>query len=298
MNPAARRAALAQRAAVLDALRTRWQTDVVTPTSRQGTLDAARAAVRDGYDAVVAAGGDGTAGTVATGVAGSHVAYGLLPAGTANDFARALGIPRTPLAAARALVRSGLAPLDLLRVGDRCVCTVVGAGIVADSALAAARLRAESGAVRRLAHASGAAIYRLTASAALLRRAPLADPIELHLTHADGTIEHVAVRSPGLFVANQPYLGGGLRLPGVAPDADGLAEALVVQDTSRARLLDAFARLSLGWSISTRVLATHRVRALTLVAPHAQTVVGDGDAVASGRELTIEVLPNALHVLR
>src|SRR5262245_59884807 len=46
-----------------------------------------------GHQAVVTAGGDGTIGTVATQIAGSGLPLGILPLGTSNDTARALGLP-------------------------------------------------------------------------------------------------------------------------------------------------------------------------------------------------------------
>src|SRR5690349_9704256 len=48
----------------------------------------ARSAVADGNDIVVAAGGDGTLSATASGLAGTDVAFGVLPVGTLNHFAR------------------------------------------------------------------------------------------------------------------------------------------------------------------------------------------------------------------
>ncbi len=62
-----------------------------------------RAAVRDGYDVVVAAGGDGTVGEVATELLGTRVALGILPLGSVMNVARMLGLPRDLEAAARIL---------------------------------------------------------------------------------------------------------------------------------------------------------------------------------------------------
>ena len=56
-----------------------------------------------GFGAVVAAGGDGTVGTVATQVAGSGLPLGILPMGTSNDVARSLGIPLDLAAACRTI---------------------------------------------------------------------------------------------------------------------------------------------------------------------------------------------------
>jgi diacylglycerol kinase (ATP) len=68
---------------------------------------AASAAARDGFDLVLAAGGDGTAHEVANGVAGSAAAMGVAPAGTMNLLARVIGLPLDPAQAAFRLVASG-----------------------------------------------------------------------------------------------------------------------------------------------------------------------------------------------
>lgn len=73
---------------------------------RKGTLlpAAARKARADGFATVIAAGGDGTICGVATELAGSGIALGILPLGTFNFFARSLGIAPTPEAAMRQLL--------------------------------------------------------------------------------------------------------------------------------------------------------------------------------------------------
>ena len=72
---------------------------VICATSCAGEAEAlAREAVRDGFEQIVAAGGDGTINEVANGLAGSDAALGLLPIGTMNVFATELGLPVSDLA--------------------------------------------------------------------------------------------------------------------------------------------------------------------------------------------------------
>ncbi|MEP6956363.1 MAG: diacylglycerol kinase family protein [Chthoniobacterales bacterium] len=67
---------------------------VVLATSRSGDAESlARTAVKQGFDTIVAAGGDGTVNEVVNGMAGSSVALGILPLGTMNVFATELGLP-------------------------------------------------------------------------------------------------------------------------------------------------------------------------------------------------------------
>lgn len=65
-----------------------------------------------GCVAAVAAGGDGTVGAVATHAASADLPLGILPLGTANDIARALGIPLDPAAAAQAIAQGDLQWID------------------------------------------------------------------------------------------------------------------------------------------------------------------------------------------
>jgi diacylglycerol kinase family enzyme len=68
---------------------------------------------RAGIAAVVAAGGDGTVGTVASHLAGSGVALGILPLGTANDVARSLDLPLTLPEAAAVIARGHTMLMDM-----------------------------------------------------------------------------------------------------------------------------------------------------------------------------------------
>ena len=79
-------------------------------------------AIADGVDTVIAAGGDGTLSEVATALAerddeaGTLPALGLVPMGTANDFASAAGLPEAPLAALELLLDAPARDIDLLRL--------------------------------------------------------------------------------------------------------------------------------------------------------------------------------------
>ncbi|MBA3928387.1 lipid kinase YegS [Pseudoxanthomonas japonensis] len=79
-------------------------------------------AIADGVDTVIAAGGDGTLSEVATTLAhrdepaDALPSLGLVPMGTANDFATAAGIPDAPLAAMQLVRDAAAVPVDLLRI--------------------------------------------------------------------------------------------------------------------------------------------------------------------------------------
>src|SRR5215469_5162843 len=63
-----------------------------------------RMAIRDGFDTIIACGGDGTVHDVLQGIAGRNAALGIIPLGTANAMAHDLRLPLNPAGAARALL--------------------------------------------------------------------------------------------------------------------------------------------------------------------------------------------------
>src|SRR3954453_2005843 len=79
----------------------------------------ARGAAAEGFDAVVAGGGDGTLNTIANALAGGPVAFGVLPLGTHNHFAKELQIPLDLDAAVAALARGTFHDLDIAEVNGR-----------------------------------------------------------------------------------------------------------------------------------------------------------------------------------
>jgi diacylglycerol kinase (ATP) len=90
--------------------------DVALAKPKREAIPIAKKAVKDGYDVVIAMGGDGTIGAVIRGIAGSKTRLGIIPAGTENDIAVSLGIPED-LKEACALIASGnTRKLDLGRI--------------------------------------------------------------------------------------------------------------------------------------------------------------------------------------
>ncbi len=79
----------------------------------------AREAVIDGYDAIVAGGGDGTLSATAAGLVGTETTFGVLPVGTLNHFARDLGVPLDLEAAARVIAAGHVAHVDVGEVNGK-----------------------------------------------------------------------------------------------------------------------------------------------------------------------------------
>lgn len=95
-----------------------WKTDMLLKTYCGQTMELATQAARQDYDLIVSYGGDGTLNQVINGVknAKGKSIVGLLPGGTANEWAGEVQIPGDPVKAALALVKSNVREVDLGRV--------------------------------------------------------------------------------------------------------------------------------------------------------------------------------------
>jgi diacylglycerol kinase (ATP) len=128
-NPAARRAR-SRLAVAARALGARGARVDIATTERPGHAAEIAAARAANYQAVFTLGGDGTAMEVVGALAGRGIPIGILPGGTGNLVARALGIPIATRRAAAALLKGEIADVDLGRLSSgRCFAFSCGVGV-------------------------------------------------------------------------------------------------------------------------------------------------------------------------
>jgi diacylglycerol kinase family enzyme len=181
--------------------------------------DAARQAVRDGFGAVVAAGGDGTIMTVAGALAGSGRRFGVLPLGTFNYFARGLDIPEDPAGAARIILDGRTRTVSLGEVNGQVFLNNISLGIYP------AILRAREGVYARWGRRRIAAHWSAAKTFVRFQR-----PLFLNI-QADG--QELRVRTPLLFVARSAYQLESFGLAGADCVAQGRFAIFVAHDTGR-----------------------------------------------------------------
>lgn len=157
------------------------------------------------HDLVIICGGDGTLNSAALGLADMDVPLGVVPLGTANDFARTLSIPSDPVAAARLIVTGTPRPVDLGEVNGHPFLNVASIGFSAELARALT-----ANAKRRW----GVLGYAITALRLLARARPFTARIE-----HDGVVE--TVRTLQVSVGNGRYYGGGMTISDTATADDG-----------------------------------------------------------------------------
>lgn len=136
-NPNAGRLSDAARDDVVEEARSRFNLEVHATTGREAAKKIASEAAQAGIRVVIAFGGDGHVNEVANGVAGTDTALGIIPGGTMNVFARALGLPLDPLDAIDHLedaLRRESRSVTLGQVDDRYFTFCAGCGFDAEAA--------------------------------------------------------------------------------------------------------------------------------------------------------------------
>lgn len=254
--------------------------DVVTTPGPGEAARLASNAVEDGYDRVIAVGGDGTANEIGNGLVGTPVALGLYPIGYGNDFARALGYPRERSQLASFLAQARPRRIDVGEVNGRVFLNAAGVGIdghVTERIIASVRVVGPT-----LGYFVGALV-----SIATYRPRPMRVRI------GDMTLEGKYLV---VVAANGTHFGSGMH---VAPEAkldDGLLEIIVGGDLGRWSSLVALAKLYRGTHVDGRTILAFRAPALEVELDEPLPMEADGEA-SRAHGLVIGLRPRALTVL-
>ena len=297
VNPYATTMSVRLKQLVVYALQGRFEVEAVDTQRKGHAIELCRAAADEGYDAVVAFGGDGTVNEAANGLAGTATVLTCLPGGATNVYCRMLGIPTDVVDATEHLL--GLADawrpraVDLGRVNDRWFTFSAGAGL---DATVVARVDTHP----RLKARFGPWYYAESAVSTFLRSYVVNPP------RVVATAGGRETRGVSVFVQNgQPYTYFRRRpvhlAAGAALDSGDLSGAVL----TRANALDVP-------TIAYRLLARHasvgkhrrvhsfegreglRVRSFD---DRPVPVQVDGDFIGHHEEAVFSVLPGGLKVL-
>jgi diacylglycerol kinase (ATP) len=224
LNPSSGRERAAEHFELVSSrLRERYDTVEIAVTARDGDAErAARVAVADGCDTVIAAGGDGTVNEVLNGLAAdgalSRTTIGIVPLGTGNDFAAALGIPADVDPALDVLLQGRTLAVDLGEVNGRPFVNTSGGGFIAEVSVAV---------TPQLKTIAGRLAYLVGGAQALLEF----DPVRATVSLEPGG-QRIGLGLYAFAVCNSRLIGGG-RL--IAPDAiidDGLLDVCLIEAMS------------------------------------------------------------------
>ncbi len=249
------------------------------PKSRKARKKA-RKAVKKGADVVVAWGGDGTVQRCVDALAGRDAALAVIPAGTSNLLATALGLPDDPADAARVALEGPRRTFDTGSVNGEHFAVVAGAGL---DALLVADADSE------LKSRFGKAAYVYSGLKHLGEDAFEAD------VEVDG--ERIfRGRATSVLVANLPEGVGGFELSEASRSDDGVLEVGVVTAEGPLQLVRTAARALLGSADTSPHLTTSDGASVVVQLGRAVPYELDGGEREPARHLEIEVHPRSITV--
>jgi len=207
-----------------DALRAAgFESSVTLASDGSKIVDAAKQALSEGADIVVAGGGDGTVSAVASELVGSGIALGVLPLGTLNHFAKDIGIPMEPGQALQTIVAGHRMAVDVAEVNGKFFLNNSSIGIYPDI------VKYRETQQRRFGKSKWTAFFWACMNA--MRRYPFLD-VQLK---ADG--ENLTRHTPFVFIGNNEYTIDGFDLGGRKTLSAGTLSLYVSQRTGRLGLL-------------------------------------------------------------
>jgi diacylglycerol kinase (ATP) len=243
---------------------------------------AARLAAAEGCEALFVAGGDGTLNEAMNGLAAAgaldQVTVGIIPFGTGNDFAAALGMP-ADIPAALDVLRAGKeVRVDLGQVNRRVFVNTSGGGFIGEVSVAV---------TPHLKTVAGRLAYLIGGAQALLEF----DPVEATLTiEPDGT--RLTRELYAFAVCNSRLIGGGRLIAPAAVIDDGLLDVCLIGSMSALEFVALARKVAQGDHVSDPRVSYFQVRAIDIDLARAVNVNTDGEVFNVSR-CEYRILPRA-----
>jgi YegS/Rv2252/BmrU family lipid kinase len=237
--------------------------------------------------AIVAVGGDGTVHEVAQELIGTDIPLGYIPAGSGNDFARALKISNNSTKALERILSFQPCKIDVGQINQ--IYFINGAGIGFDGAVA--KLTNDTKRKRWLNHLRlGRFIYLVNA----LKILYTFRPTNLMLT-IDGQ-SYFFYNVWMVAVSNIPFYGGGMMICPKANQSDGFLDICIVKDINRFQFLMNLTKVFQGKHVNQLGILMKRAKEICIKSQDPLPVHTDGEFYRNSPVL-IKVLDRVLHVL-
>ncbi len=273
---ASRREAMAEEAA-----RRRGTPVAIRFTERQGHAgELGAAAISAGASGVIVWGGDGTFNETASALLGTGIPLGLVPAGSGNGLAAALGVPRAAPAALEVAFDATPHAIDAGRIAGRSFFNIAGVGF--DARVAALFNRRAPG-------ARGPWPYL---------RIGVREGCTYRALDYDVRLDAEPFKHKALLIAfaNGPEYGLGAR---IAPDArldDGLLDVIIVEERGILARFWSARHLAFGTPQLAPLVVTRRIRRAVIEAPGEMEFHVDGEPGIARDRIEVEIIPGALMI--
>lgn len=246
----------------------------------------ARAAVSDGCQVIIAAGGDGTLNEVINGIAArlDHVQLGLIPLGTGNDFAKMLDLPSS-VEDCIELIRAGhTRAIDLVRVTTEDVRYFINVSAGGFSGAVGEKLTPD------IKQSWGPLAYLRCAAEAL----PDLRAYRTEIMLDDSST--IVLDLYNVVIANGRYVAGGTPIAPEAAIDDGLLDIILIPQNPAGSVALVAAQIAMGKHLTSDGVVFRRAAKLSVKSEPGMWFNVDGELV-SNHPATFEVMPQAIRFL-
>lgn len=222
----------------------------------------AQRAAREGYDCVIAAGGDGTIHEVARGLIGTASTLAIIPMGTMNNIARSLKIPETVEEACAIIAHGETSRIDVGNINGHIFLEVAGVGL--EAALFPAAEEIKSQGLRSTLHGIVNGLSTLFAF----------QPTRFKIAFDGRRGRHYGAVQ--VSICNSPYYGARLQFAPRAVMNDGLLDVLIYRNFSKIEYLQHAISISQGMRTFEPKVTCRKVKTLHIDADAPVEIHADG----------------------
>ncbi len=246
----------------------------------------AKSACKEGYDIILACGGDGTVNEVVNGILDSEkkCKLAILAAGSVNDFSDYLGLPSDPDEFAGMIIRGESLWADVGKVHDKYFVNV-----------------AAGGAFTNIAHEVaidtktilGRYAYYLQGAIELPGQLDKSFPVTIQIDHEPAFNEDAFL----FLVSNTTHVGGFKKMVPDAKINDQLLDFLLIKKSSKKELVEIFPKIITGQHIKHPAVIYRKAKKINLTSPLEDLVLDIDGEQADKLPALFEVLPAALEII-
>lgn len=250
--------------------------------------------IRTGVDVIISIGGDGTVNLLIQSLIHTPIKYLVIPAGTANDLARELGLNRNIEKSIEAVRKNQVKKIDLIRINNRLMATNGGIGLGATLTKEINDLRKEHPRFKYIMRFLKHKTYDLFLALNILKPSLAFYDVKISL---DG--KESVYRTPMVVILNQEKIAGKLQIVEGSTNDDGIFDVAIFAHQTRLSLSQCIGQIVLGKvPKNDSAFITYQAKSISISSVDGSNLPfwGDGEVFEPSSMYNIDIIPKALNV--
>lgn len=209
----------------------RHEVDVRSPMGLDALNEQILKDIDEGTEYIFAVGGDGTANTISQNLIGKNIKLMVVPAGTANDFAKEIGISSNLKKISHIFSNQTTKKIDAIQINGKYMISNGGLGMALEVAKTVNRYRHEKPLFKKMMKTLGKQTYSLIYAQQMLAKPFLPRPVLVE--SPDSPLLDPRVQTALILVNNQEYIGGKFQVAPNTKNNDGKFNVAILTHTNR-----------------------------------------------------------------